>query len=65
MNQPDIQSNFLMELASIHDHQKCVGLPLCAACRAVALMKCDMDLEKAESFINRQPEGKILRLSEI
>ncbi len=41
---------------------ECVGLPFCAACRAVVLIRHHFNIEQAEKFINNQPEGTKLYL---
>lgn len=47
----------LKELAMVHEKQECVGLPYCAACRAVILLRFKMDIEPAEEQIARTPQG--------
>jgi hypothetical protein len=56
--------DMLREQAKVHDHQKCCGLPLCVSCRCAAIFKMHMCVELAEMWINKQPEGTIVRLPE-
>jgi len=67
MDSYDVQFKDIVEVATAHDQNKdnCAGLPLCVACRAVALLMCDLNPLHAELLISKQPEGKILRVEEI
>jgi len=52
----------LEQQAQVHDRQPCCGLPLCAACRAAALLQHDLDIEASEQWIDQQPTGTVVRL---
>lgn len=45
------------ELAMVHTRQECCGLPLCAACRAVILLRNDLNGWKANVEIDKMAEG--------
>jgi len=62
MDEYDIQLNQIIEVALVHDHQPCAGLPFCVACRAVALLRYNLNPIRAEEFIAQQPEGKVIKL---
>ena len=54
----------LRQQAMVHFKQDCCGLPLCASCRATVLLDNNFNIEKSEVFINAQPEGTKVYLSD-
>ena len=67
MDRYDVQMADIVEVATAHDKNKddCAGLPFCVACRAVALLMCELNPMTAELLISKHPKGKILRLEDI
>ena len=48
---------YTRDLANVHNKQECAGLPKCAACRAVMLIRHDYNVAETEFCVNEYAEG--------